>query len=72
MAVTKAAAAEAAVATAQAAMEVVRLTEPPNFAKENYAAIMIQTAFRGYLVKISNQNPRIPTPPILLFQEMAF
>lgn len=52
MAVATAAAAEAAVATAQAAVEVARLTRPSNhYAKENYAAIVIQTAFRGYLVR---------------------
>lgn len=53
VAVATAAAAEAAVATAQAAVEVVRLTRPSNFVKEHYAAIVIQTAFRGYLVKLS-------------------
>ncbi|OVA04723.1 IQ motif [Macleaya cordata] len=51
VAVATAAAAEAAVATAQAAVEVVRLTRPTNFARENYAAVMIQTAFRGYLAR---------------------
>lgn len=50
VAAATAAAAEAAVATAQAAVEVVRLTRPNNFAKEQYAATLIQTAFRGYLV----------------------
>jgi hypothetical protein len=44
------AAAQAAVATAQAAVEVVRLTRPPLFVKQHFAAIAIQTAFRGYLV----------------------
>ncbi|ONK64528.1 uncharacterized protein A4U43_C07F27040 [Asparagus officinalis] len=44
--------AEAAVATAQAAAEVVRLTRPsPVFIKEHRAAVSIQTAFRGYLVR---------------------
>ncbi|KAJ6887768.1 hypothetical protein NC652_028911 [Populus alba x Populus x berolinensis] len=43
------AAAQAAVATAQAAVEVVRLTRPPFFVKQHFAAIAIQTAFRGYL-----------------------
>lgn len=45
--------AEAAMATAQAAVEVARLTRPTaNHARENYAAsaVVIQTAFRGYLV----------------------
>ncbi|XP_021889665.1 protein IQ-DOMAIN 1 isoform X2 [Carica papaya] len=51
MAVAKAAAAEAAVATAQAAVEVARLTRPSNQAREYYAAIVIQTAFRGYLAR---------------------
>ncbi|KAA8516221.1 hypothetical protein F0562_019400 [Nyssa sinensis] len=52
VAVATAAAAEAAVATAQAAVEVVRLTRPPsNCAREHYAALVIQTAFRGYLAK---------------------
>lgn len=50
VAVATAAAAEAAVATAQAAVEIVRLTRPNNFVKEHYAATLIQTAFRGYLV----------------------
>ncbi|XP_043718416.1 protein IQ-DOMAIN 17-like [Telopea speciosissima] len=51
VAVATAAAAEAAVATAQAAVEVVRLTRPSNFVREHYAAIVIQTAFRGYLAR---------------------
>ena len=45
--------AEAAMATAQAAaVEVARLTRPTNHAREQLqsAAIVIQTAFRGYLV----------------------
>jgi hypothetical protein len=42
--------AEAAMATAQAAVEVARLTRPTNHAKEHSAAVVIQTAFRGYLV----------------------
>ncbi|RWW03946.1 hypothetical protein GW17_00032865 [Ensete ventricosum] len=55
LAVASAATAEAAVATAQAAVEVVRLTQPSSsFAKEqHYAAVVIQTAFRGYLVLLS-------------------
>lgn len=44
------AAAQAAVATAQAAVEVVRLTRPSLLVKQRFAAIVIQTAFRGYLV----------------------
>ncbi|GAB4861539.1 hypothetical protein Ancab_036731 [Ancistrocladus abbreviatus] len=51
VAVATAAAAEAAVATAQAAMEVARLTRPANNAREHYAAVVIQTAFRGYLAR---------------------
>ncbi|KAF8379802.1 hypothetical protein HHK36_029251 [Tetracentron sinense] len=51
VAVATAAAAEAAVATAQAAVEVVRLTRPSNFVREHYAAVAIQTAFRGYLAR---------------------
>ncbi|KAF6143747.1 hypothetical protein GIB67_041251 [Kingdonia uniflora] len=51
IAVATAATAEAAVATAQAAMEVVRLTRPSNTIRENYSAIVIQTAFRGYLAR---------------------
>lgn len=42
--------AAAAAATAQAAVEVARLTRPSYHAREHYAAIVIQTAFRGYLV----------------------
>ena len=53
LAVATAATAEAAVATAQAAAEVVRLTRPnPGFLKEHCAVIVIQTAFRGYLVGV--------------------
>ncbi|CAL9190612.1 unnamed protein product [Musa hybrid cultivar] len=52
LAVASAATAEAAVATAQAAAEVVRLTRPSaSFVKEHYAAVVIQTAFRGYLAR---------------------
>lgn len=55
VAAATAAAAEAAVATAQAAVEIVRLSSrPSNYAnvreQHYYAAILIQTAFRGYLV----------------------
>lgn len=55
VAVATAVAAEAAVAAAQAAAEVVRLTTVPRFSgksREEIAAIKIQTAFRGYLVRI--------------------
>ena len=57
VAVATAAAAEAAVATAQAAMEVARLTRSTpnnnaNHPREHYAAILIQTSFRGYLVRV--------------------
>ncbi|KAJ6675160.1 IQ-DOMAIN 5-RELATED [Salix viminalis] len=51
VAVATAAAAEAAVATAQAAVEVARLTRPSYHPREHYAAIVIQTAFRGYLAR---------------------
>ncbi|GAV72714.1 hypothetical protein CFOL_v3_16202, partial [Cephalotus follicularis] len=56
MDVARASAAEAAVATAQAAVELCRLNRAHNAcanananARENYAAVVIQTAFRGYL-----------------------
>ncbi|KAF2315169.1 hypothetical protein GH714_038319 [Hevea brasiliensis] len=47
------AAAETAVGTAQAAveLEVARLTRPYYETREQYAAIVIQTAFRGYLAR---------------------
>ncbi|KAH6830822.1 hypothetical protein C2S53_004079 [Perilla frutescens var. hirtella] len=50
VAAATAAAAEAAVATAKAAVEIIRLTQPsaPSF-KQQSAARVIQTAFRGYL-----------------------
>lgn len=51
MAMATTAAAQAAVATAQAAVEVVRLTRPTLFVKQHFAAIAIQTAFRGYLAR---------------------
>ncbi|WVZ95413.1 hypothetical protein U9M48_041181 [Paspalum notatum var. saurae] len=58
LAVATAATAEAAVATAQAAAEVVRLTRPPHHHSaalarrdHHYAAVLIQTAFRGYLAR---------------------
>ncbi|KAM7267942.1 hypothetical protein ACFE04_010108 [Oxalis oulophora] len=43
----------AAMATCQAAVEVVRLTSRPNavFFRQNLAAIIIQTTFRGYLAR---------------------
>lgn len=57
VAVATAAAAEAAVASAHAAMEVARLarpsTVPRHYNNYDYAAILIQTAFRGYLVSLS-------------------
>ncbi|OIV93876.1 hypothetical protein TanjilG_05579 [Lupinus angustifolius] len=47
--------AEAAMATAQAAVEVARLTKPisttNHHARDHFAAIVIQTAFRGYLAR---------------------
>ncbi|KAI9097484.1 hypothetical protein K1719_025255 [Acacia pycnantha] len=45
------AAAEAALATAQAAVEVVRLSKPSFSVREHKAAIVVQTAFRGYLAR---------------------
>ncbi|KAL1833078.1 hypothetical protein ACET3Z_002729 [Daucus carota] len=55
VAVATAAAAEAAVASAHAAMEVARLarpsTVPRHYNNYDYAAILIQTAFRGYLAR---------------------
>lgn len=52
MEMATAAAAEAAAASAQAAEEVARLIRPPTFnAREIYAAVVIQTAFRGYLAR---------------------
>ena len=48
-----AAAAEAAVATAKAAVDIIRLSTRPSSsisAREHYAAVIIQTSFRGYLV----------------------
>lgn len=54
VAAATAAAAEAAVATAQAAVEIIRLTRSsnpnPSSFRQNYASIIIQKAFRGYLV----------------------
>lgn len=43
--------AEAARATAQAAVEVARLTKSSNHAREHYAAVVVQTSFRGYLAR---------------------
>lgn len=58
VAVATAAAAEAAVASAHAAMEVARLARPSSVPRHynnyDYAAILIQTAFRGYLVSLSS------------------
>ncbi|KAH7840104.1 hypothetical protein Vadar_012693 [Vaccinium darrowii] len=52
VATATAAAAEAAAATAQAAVEIIRLTTPPSTSlREHYAAIVIQTSFRGYLAR---------------------
>lgn len=44
------AAAEAAVATVQAAVEVIRLTSPSFSFQKHNAALVIQTFFRRYLV----------------------
>ncbi|XP_054785008.1 protein IQ-DOMAIN 17-like isoform X2 [Prosopis cineraria] len=43
--------AEAAMVTAQAAVEAARLRGPSNQAREHHAATAIQTAFRGYLAR---------------------
>ncbi|XVE58284.1 hypothetical protein DITRI_Ditri04bG0158000 [Diplodiscus trichospermus] len=51
VAIATTAAAQAAVATAQAAVEVVRLTRPSILVREQFSAIVIQTAFRGYLAR---------------------
>ncbi|KAJ6410934.1 hypothetical protein OIU84_007649 [Salix udensis] len=48
---TTAAAQEAVVATAQAAVEIVRPTRPTLLVKQHFAAIAIQKAFRGYLAR---------------------
>ncbi|CAI9781491.1 unnamed protein product [Fraxinus pennsylvanica] len=51
MAMATPAAADAAVVTAQAVSEVARFSRPrTNYAKQRCAAIVIQTAFRGYLI----------------------
>lgn len=51
LAMVTTATAQAAVATAQAALEVMRLAGPSKFTRKYYnAAVVIQTAFRGYLV----------------------
>jgi hypothetical protein len=63
LAVATAATAEAAVATAQAAAEVVRLTRPSSsFVREHYAAVAVQTAFRGYLVPTTPLLPAMAAP----------
>ncbi|KAL6986509.1 hypothetical protein U1Q18_019869, partial [Sarracenia purpurea var. burkii] len=51
VAAATAAAAEAAVASAKAAVEIIRLTRPSRSVREQYAATVIQTAFRGYLAR---------------------
>ncbi|KAK4489237.1 hypothetical protein RD792_005034 [Penstemon davidsonii] len=53
VAAATAAAAEAAVATAKAAVEIIRLTQPSKATslKQQSAAKVIQTAFRGYLAR---------------------
>lgn len=53
VAVATAAAAEAAVVAAQAAAKVVRLAGYGRHSKEERAAILIQSCYRGYLVTIS-------------------
>jgi hypothetical protein len=72
VAAATAAVAEAAVAAAQAAAAVVRLTSsgrcaPPAAAKrEQWAAVRIQAAFRGYLVSFS-QTPHLTLQLLNLF-----
>lgn len=44
------AAAEAAVKTAQAAVDIIRLAKPSLILEQDKAAVVIQTIFRGYLV----------------------
>ncbi|MQM01921.1 hypothetical protein Taro_034684 [Colocasia esculenta] len=52
VAVATAAAAEAAMATAHAVVEVARLAQPPpSFVRAHFAAVAIQTAFRGFLAR---------------------
>ncbi|KAJ4726743.1 Protein IQ-DOMAIN like [Melia azedarach] len=51
VAMARTVAAQAAVATAQAAVEAVRLYRPSTYVKQHLAAIIIQTAFRGYLAR---------------------
>ncbi|XP_073011511.1 protein IQ-DOMAIN 17-like [Typha latifolia] len=51
LAMATAATAEAAVATAQAAADMLRLARPSSSVREHYAAIVIQTSFRGYLAR---------------------
>lgn len=63
VAAATAAAAEAAVATAQAAVQIVRLTRTPSLVNQHWAAIVIQTAFRGYLV---SHNTKISPPNNLI------
>lgn len=67
VAAATAAASRAAVATAQAAVEIVRLTRPNNFAEEQYAATLIQTAFRGYLVSKPHTIDKICSHGLWLF-----
>lgn len=43
-------------ATAQAAVEVARLTKTSTHAKEHYAVVVIQISFRGYLVSVHNRS----------------
>lgn len=51
--------AAAAVATAKAAVEMARLRDPSGYnIKQNYAATVIQTAFRGYLVSRTKPNTK--------------
>lgn len=67
VAAATAAAAEAAVVAAQAAARVVRLAGYGRHSKEERAATLIQSHYRGYLVRLLNLICLIQTPSILPF-----
>lgn len=64
VAVATAAAAEAAVAAAQAAAKVVRLAGYGRHSKEERAATLIQSYYRGYLVYLSLISLLLITSPL--------
>lgn len=70
VAVATAAAAEAAVAAAQAAAKVVRLAGYGRHSKEERAAILIQSYYRGYLVLFIFLFDK-HTPEYILFDSSA-